>query len=76
MNWQDLIEINPAVQAGKPILRGTRLSVELILDLLAGGATESEIIENYPGLTHEHILACVAYAAELVRTERIFPLGA
>ena len=76
MNWQDWIEINPSILAGKPVLRGTRLSVELILDLLAGGSPEAEILDNYPGLVHEQILACVAYAAELIRTERVFPLGA
>lgn len=76
MPWQDLITVDPNVLVGKPILKGTRLSVEHVLDLLAAGCAETEIISNYPGLTTEHIRACVSYAADLIRSERIYPLGA
>ena len=75
MSWQGRIEVNPEILVGKPIVRGTRLAVEFVLDMLAGGCSEEEILRNYPGLVHDHILACVAYAAELVRSERVFPLA-
>jgi len=75
MSWQGRIEVNPEILVGKPIVRGTRLAVEFVLDMLAGGCSEEEILRNYPGLVHDDILACVAYAAELVRSERVFPLA-
>lgn len=74
--WQDLIAVDPEILVGKPVLTGTRLAVEFVLDLMAGGCPEDEIMANYPGLTHEHLKACVAYAADLVRSERVYPLGA
>ncbi len=51
MNWQERIVIDPAVLAGKPVVRGTRLAVEFVIDLLAQGWREEEILRNYPGLT-------------------------
>ena len=75
MDWRTRIEVNPEILVGKPVVKGTRLSVELVLDLVAAGCPESEILANYPGLTHEDVLACVAYAAEIVRSERVFPLA-
>lgn len=57
MPFSDRIETNPEILGGKPIIRGTRLSVEFILELLAAGQSESEILSNYPGLTREDILA-------------------
>ena len=71
----DRITINPAILAGKPIVRGTRLSVEFLIGLLAQGWDEAEILRNYPGLTHEDLLACLAYAEEMLRTERVYPVG-
>ena len=65
--WTDRIVADPAILAGKPVVRGTRLSVELILELLAAGESEQSILENYPGLTREDILACLA--AEVPLTE-------
>lgn len=76
MSWQDRIEIDPRILTGKPVVKGTRLSVELILDLVATGCPEAEILASYPGLAREDILACVAYAAEIVRSERVFPISA
>jgi len=67
------ISIDPGVCFGKPRIRGTRLWVSLILDNLADGITEKEILENYPGLTHADILAAIAYGAEMSR-ERYVPL--
>ena len=73
MNWQDRIVIDPKILTGKPTLKGTRLAVEFIVDLLAQGWTESEIVKNYPGLTHQDILACLSYASDLLKSERVFP---
>lgn len=58
MNWQERIIADPKVLAGKPVIKGTRLAVEFILDLLAGGWSEAEVLQNYPKLTHEDIQAC------------------
>lgn len=73
MNWQERITLDPAILVGKPIVKGTRLAVEFIVDLLAQGWSEAEIVRNYPGLTHEDIRACLRYANELLRTERVYP---
>jgi uncharacterized protein (DUF433 family) len=56
-----------SVLAGKPVIRGTRISVDLVLGLLASGWEESVILKEYPGLEHEDILACIRYAQEIVR---------
>ncbi len=76
MNWEDRITADPKILVGKPIIRGTRLSVEFILDLLASRWTESQILENYPGLVREDIDACLHYANELVKSERVYAVGA
>ena len=75
MNWEDRIEINPAVLTGKPIVKGTRLAVEFIIDLLANGWSEGQILENYPGLTPEDIRACLAYASARLHAEKVYPLA-
>lgn len=59
--WQERIAIDPAVLDGKPVIRGTRMAVEFIIDLLAQGWTEPEILRNYPGLTSQDIQACLEY---------------
>ena len=69
----DRIAINPSVLCGKPVVRGTRLAVEFIVDLLAQGWLESEILRNYPGITHEDIAACLKYATSLLKAEKIYP---
>jgi uncharacterized protein (DUF433 family) len=74
INWRDHVEIRPEVLVGKPVIKGTRLAVELMLDLLAAGCTEAQILDNYPGLTREQLQACVAYAADVIRSERVLPL--
>ena len=63
MEWQNRIVVDPNVLVGKPVIKGTRLAVEFIIDLLAQGWTEKDILSNYPGLTREHILACLAHAS-------------
>ena len=70
------IVIDPAVLAGKPVVRGTRLSVDFLLGLLAQGWSEGEILRNYPGLTREDLLACYTYASERVREDRVYPFPA
>jgi len=67
------ISIDPNVCFGKPCIRGTRIWVSLLLDYLASGMTMEEIIQEYPHLTHEDILAAIAYGAETAR-ERIIPV--
>jgi uncharacterized protein (DUF433 family) len=74
MNWQERIVIDPGILVGKPVVKGTRLAVEFIVDLLAQGWTEAEVLRNYPGLTREDIQACLSYASAVLRTERVYPL--
>jgi uncharacterized protein (DUF433 family) len=74
MEWEEHLELNPAVLAGKPVVKGTRLAVEFIVDLLAQGWSEDAIVENYPGLTHEDIKACLQYASARLRAEKVYPL--
>lgn len=66
------IILDPSVLTGKPVIRGTRISVDLVLELLASGWNESVILDEYPGLDHEDILACLRYAQEIVRDERVY----
>ena len=76
MEWKQYIAVDPAILTGKPVIAGTRLSVEFILELIAEGWSEAEILRNYPGITHEQILACVAYAKDRLSEESIFALPA
>ena len=76
MDWRPRIEVNPAVLVGKPIVRGTRLSVEHVLGMMAAGVSEAEILQNHPRLTREDILACLSYAAESLSEQRVLPLSA
>jgi uncharacterized protein (DUF433 family) len=73
-SWQDRITIDPAIVVGKPVVKGTRLAVEWLVGLLPQGWTEDQILKNYPGVAHEDILACLAYASEVLRSESAFPL--
>jgi uncharacterized protein (DUF433 family) len=61
---------------GKPVVRGTRITVELIIGLLAEGWKEQDILAAYPHLAREDILACLAYAQDLVRSEKVYPIVA
>ena len=70
------ISIDPKVLVGKPVIRGTRLSVEFIIGLLADGWTEADILANYPGITREDVLACLAYAHDILSSEKVFPSAA
>jgi uncharacterized protein (DUF433 family) len=76
MPWEDRITADPAILVGKPLVRGTRLSVEFVLDLLSSRWTEQQILDNYPILQPEDIEACLRYAKELVKSERVYAAGA
>ncbi len=76
MQVSDRIIVDPEILAGKPVIRGTRLAVEFVLDLLAAGESETEILENYPGLTREDILACYSYASYLAHEYKAYPISA
>ena len=71
MTISDRIEINPKVMMGKPVIRGTRIPIELILRKLSEGATHAQLIDAYPRLTTEDIHAAVRYAADTVAHEEI-----
>ena len=71
-DWRDHITADPAVLVGKPIVKGSRLAVEFILELLANGWTQQQILQNYAGLTADDLFACRAYARDIVRGERVF----
>jgi uncharacterized protein (DUF433 family) len=62
--WQERIVVDPEIMVGKPVIKGTRLTVEFIIDLLAQGWPESEILRNYPGVSVEDIRACLSYASQ------------
>ena len=66
--------VDPKVMAGKPIIRGTRIPVDLIVRMAGQGITDSEILREYPRLTVEDIRAAVSYAAEVVAGEDVFPI--
>ena len=74
MGLLDRIEVNPKVMMGKPVIRGTRIPVELILRKLSEGASEEELLDAYPHLSREDIQAALAYAAEVVASEEVVPL--
>lgn len=75
MDWREKIAVDPAVLVGKPVIKGTRLSVEFIIGLLSQGWSEAEILRNYPGITTEDIKACLAYAEDVLKSERVFPIA-
>jgi uncharacterized protein (DUF433 family) len=77
MSDQELLEritLDPGVMAGKPVIKGTRLTVEYILNLLAHGSTAEEILGEYAGLTREDISACLLFATRSLRNTDFMPL--
>ncbi len=72
MNWKERITTDPKVLVGKPIIRGTRISVEFVIDLLARGWTHEQILSEYDHLKPEDIQACLAYANEVLKSERVY----
>jgi uncharacterized protein (DUF433 family) len=73
-DWRNRIAVDSKVLAGKPVIRGTRISVEFILDLLANGWAIEEILKNYPQLKREDVIAALKYAAEILKEEKVYPL--
>lgn len=69
----DRITVNPEIFGGKPIIRGRRLAVEHVLDMLAAGDDMNTILSGYPWLEREDVLACMEYARRLVAHERVEP---
>jgi len=74
MDWRSRIVADANVLVGKPVIKGTRVSVELVMDLLAAGYTADQIRQQYDHLTADDIHACLAYAREVLRSERMFAL--
>ena len=72
MTWNERIVVDPGVLVGKPVINGTRLAVEFIVDLLAQGWSEREILKNYPGLTREDIRVSLAYASAALHEEKVY----
>jgi uncharacterized protein (DUF433 family) len=70
MDWRDRITSDPDILVGKPTVKGTRISVELVLGWLAQGWTHEMVLESYPHLTRDDILACLAFAADMLRDEQ------
>ena len=76
MPLSERIVVDSGILAGKPVIRGTRLTVAFILELLAAGQSESELLMNYPGLTRDDILACLSYASYLAHEYKAYPISA
>jgi uncharacterized protein (DUF433 family) len=70
------ITLDPDVLVGNPVIRGSRLSVEFVIGLMADGWSAAEILTNYPGITHDDVLACLAYARDTLSSEKVFPTAA
>ncbi|MDA8272850.1 MAG: DUF433 domain-containing protein [Deltaproteobacteria bacterium] len=68
-NYKDKIESNPDIMLGKPVIKGTRITVELILKRLSEGASMGEILEGYPNITKDDIFACLSYSADIIGEE-------
>ena len=73
MTWQERIVLDPAILAGKPTIKGTRISVEFVLDLLARGWKYEEVLREYDHISAEDVQACLAYAHEALQSERVYP---
>jgi uncharacterized protein (DUF433 family) len=71
MNWHEHITVDPEVLVGKPIVKGTRISVEFIVDLLGRGWTQEQILREYDHLSSEDVQACLAYASDVLKAERV-----
>jgi len=70
------ISLDPEILLGKPVIRDTRIAVEFVLGLLVAGWTEDQIVANYPNITHDDIVACLAYARDAVIAEKVYPSAA
>ncbi len=75
MDISAYIEVNPQIMMGKPVIKGTRLTVELILESLSAGESTDNLLTSYPGLTKEAISAALAFAAGALKGEKIYPVA-
>ena len=73
-DWREHIYSDPEILSGKPVVKGTRLSVDFLLELFANGWSEEQVLESYPNLTRDSLRAVFAFAAESTRDERAFEL--
>ena len=76
MDWRERIAVDPNVMVGKPVIQGTRLAVEFIVDLLANEWSYREILESYPGISNQDIVACLQYAHDVLKDGKEYPLKA
>jgi len=74
MDWRERITVDPRILVGKPVVKGTRIAVEMVVDLLAAGWTHQQILDSYPTLSEADVRACLSYASELLHTEQVYPL--
>ena len=72
MNWREFIDSDAAVLSGKPVVRGTRLSVEFIMDLFSNGWTREQVINNYPGLSEDSLNAVFSFVSETIHDESVY----
>ncbi len=72
-NHTDLVISNPAIMMGKPVIAGTRITVELILEKLAAGETKNQLLQAHPSLSEESIRAALAFAAQALRADVVYP---
>ena len=76
MDWHERIVSDPLILVGKPVVKGTRLSVEHLMEQLANGWSEADLLDSYPGLVREDLQACYAFVAVTLRDVRVYPIPA
>lgn len=74
-NYEALIEVNPGIMLGKPVIKGTRITVELIIEALAAGRSIEDLLTSYPSLTKEAVLAALQFAVDNPRSKYVYPIG-
>lgn len=74
-DYIDRIEVNPKVMLGKPVIKGTRITVEMILEELSAGKTADDLAEAFPRLTKEDVWAALAFAADALKGDRVYPIA-
>ncbi len=74
-NYEAHIEVNPKIMLGKPVIKGTRITVELIVEQLAAGRSIEDLLTSYPSLTREAVLAALQFAANNLRADYIYPIA-
>jgi uncharacterized protein (DUF433 family) len=74
MEWHERLSIDSEVLVGKPAVKGTRISVEFVIDLLASGWAEVQILGNYPQLHPDDLRACLQYASHILHAEKVYPI--